>query len=167
MDRKLFNLFVLLDLKNAFDTVNHDILLCKLELHDLTGNALSMIQSYLSDRKQQCQLGNVMSSELHLKCGIPQGSILDPLLFLIYINDLLECLNYANLSDDASLTAAESTIDKIELAINRDLDCIKEWLSANKLSLNVRKTEFIVIGTNKKLKIHKGKNWVLGFYRDD
>ena len=126
MNRKLFNLIVLLDLKNAFDTVNHDVFLCKLELSGLTGNALSMLQSYLSDRKQQCLLGNVMSSELYHKCGIPQGSILDSLLFLTYINDLLECLNYANLSDDANLTAAESTIDKIELAINKDLNCIKE-----------------------------------------
>ena len=126
-----------------------------------------MIQSYLSDQKQQCLLGNVMSSELHHKCGIPQGSILDSLLFLTYINDLLECLNYANLSDDANLTAAESTIDKIELAINKDLNCIKEWLLANKLSLNVRKTEFIVIGTNKKLQIRKGKIGSLAFYHDD
>ena len=73
MDRKLFNLVVLLDLKIAFDTVNHYILLCKLELYGITGNPLSVIQSCLSDRKQKCQLGNVMSSELHVKCGIPKG----------------------------------------------------------------------------------------------
>ena len=71
MDRKLFNfLVVLFDLKKAFDTVNHDILLRKLELYGITGNALSMIQSYLSDRRQKCQLDNVMSSEKDVKCGI-------------------------------------------------------------------------------------------------
>lgn len=155
MDRKLFNLVVLLDLKKAFDTVNHDILLRKLELYGITGNALSMIQSYLSDRRQKCQLDNVISSERHVKCGISQGSILGPLLFLIYINDLPECLNYATprlFADDTNLTVAGNTVDEIELAMNEDLDCIKEWLLANKLSLNVAKTEFKVIGTNKKLK---------------
>lgn len=155
MDRKLFNLVVLFDLKKAFDTVNHDILLRKLELYGITGNALSMIQSYLSDRRQKCQLDNVMSSERHVKCGISQGSILGPLLFLIYINDLPECLNYATprlFADDTNLTVAGNTVDEIELAMNEDLDCIKEWLLANKLSLNVAKTEFIVIGANKKLK---------------
>ena len=127
----------------------------KLELYGITGNALSMIQSYLSDRRQKCQLDNVMSSERHVKCGISQGSILGRLLFLIYINDLPECLNYATprlFPDDTNLTVAGNTGDEIELAMNEDLDCIKEWLLANKLSLNVAKTEFIVIGTNKKLK---------------
>lgn len=87
MDRKLFNLVVLMDLKNALDTVNFDILLRKLELYGITGNALSMMQSDLSDRKQKCQLGNMMSFELHVKCGIPQGLILGHLLLLVCIND--------------------------------------------------------------------------------
>ena len=154
MDRKLYNLVVFLDLKKAFDTVNHEILLRKLELYGITGSALALIQSYLSDRTQKCQLADKMSSERNVKCGIPQGSILGPLLFLIYINDLPECLNQATsrlFADDTNLTVAGETIGEVELAMNNDLARIKEWLLANKLSLNVAKTEFMLIGSDYKI----------------
>jgi len=75
MDRKLFNLVVFLDLKKAFDTVNHEILLRKLEMYGITGNALNLLKSYLLDRRQACQLNGFTSSYNHIKCGIPQGSI--------------------------------------------------------------------------------------------
>jgi hypothetical protein len=84
MDRKMFNLVVFLDLKKAFDTLNHDILVRKLELYGITGNALFMIKSYLTDREQKCQLGDVITSENRVTCGIPQGSTLVPLLFILY-----------------------------------------------------------------------------------
>ena len=154
MDRKMFNLVVFLDLKKAFDTVNHDILVRKLELYGITGNALSMIKSYLTDRKQKCQLGDVITSESRVTCGIPQGSILGPLLFLLYINDLPHCLRQVSprlFADDTNLTAAGETIEEVELAMNNDLLRIKEWLLANKLSLNVAKTEFLFIGSHHKL----------------
>ena len=117
MDRKLYNLVVFLDLKKAFDTVNHEFLLRKLELYGVTGCALALIQSYLSNRTQKCQLADKMSSERNVKCGIPQGSILGPLLFLIYINDLPECLNQATsrlFADDTNLTVAGETIEEVE-----------------------------------------------------
>ena len=155
MDRKMFNLVVLLDLKNAFDTVNHDILVQKLELYGITGNALAMIQSYLSDRKQKCQLGDVMSSKRHVTCGIPQGSVLGPLLFLLYINDLPECLQKATprlFADDTNLTVAGESIEEVELAMNNDFHCVHKWMLANKLSLNSSKTEFLLIGSNHRLK---------------
>ena len=118
MDHKLYNLVVYLDLKKAFDTVNNEILLHKLELYVITGCALALIQSYLSDRKQICQLSNKMSSKRNVKCGIPQGSILGSLLFLIYINVLAECLSQATsrlFADDTNLTVAGETIREVEL----------------------------------------------------
>ena len=132
MDRKMFNLVALLDLKKAFDTVNHDILVRKLELYGINGSALTTIQSYLSDRKQKCQLGDAMSSERHVTCGIPQGSILGPILFLLYINDLPECLHEAAprlFADDTNLTVAGESIEEVELAMNNDLLSVHTWLS--------------------------------------
>jgi hypothetical protein len=135
--------------------VNHDILKRKLELYGITGSALTMMQSYLTDRKQKCQLGDVVSSERHVTCGIPQGSILGPLLFLLYINDLPECLNQTTprlFADDTNLSVAGESIEEVELAMNNDLLCVNAWLLANKLNLNASKTEFILIGSSHRLK---------------
>ena len=133
--------------------IDHSILLSKLELYGITGNALSMIRSYLSGRNQKCQLGDKMSTARRIECGIPQGSILGPLFFLIYINDLPQCLNHATarlFADDTNLTVAGVSIQEIESNMNRDLAHVNEWLLANKLSLNVVKTEFILIGSAQK-----------------
>jgi hypothetical protein len=98
--------------------------------------------STLTDRKQKCQLGDVITSESRVTCGIPQGSILGPLLFLLYINYLPDCLRQVSprlFADDTNLTAAGEIIEEVELLMNNDLLRIKEWLLANKLSLNVAK----------------------------
>ena len=156
MDWKMFNLVVFLDLKKALDTVNHEILLRKLEHYGTTGRALSLIQSYLMNHKQRCQLNNVISSENSIACEIPQGSTLGPLFFLLYIKDLPECLENSKsrlFADDTNLTASG---DEFETTMNWDLMCVKEWLQANKLSLNLAKTEFLLIGSRYNLqnKIH-------------
>ncbi len=99
-------------------------------------------------------MGDQISTVRHVTYGIPQGSILGPLFFLIYINDLPECLNHATprlFADDTNLTVAGECIQEIESNMNSDLTFINEWLLANRLSLNVVKTEFILIGSAHKL----------------
>jgi hypothetical protein len=93
LDRKMFNLVALIDLKKAFDSVDHQILLRKLELYGIKGEALTLLKSYLSNRNQKFQIKNSFPSERLIKCGVPKGSILGQLFFLLYINDLPQCLN--------------------------------------------------------------------------
>ena len=148
LDRKMFNLVVLIDLKKAFDTVDHQILLRKLELYGIKGQALSFLNSYLSNRSQKCQINGFLSSEKVIRCGVPQSSILGPLFFLLYINDLPQCLSKTKprlFADDTNLTASGNSITRLEAAVNSDLENLKKWLIANKLSLNVAKTEFMLI----------------------
>ena len=108
MDRGLYNIVVLLDLKKAFDTVNHEILLSKFERYGFGKKAVALLRNYLTDRTQRCLLNGMLSHQRRITCSIPQGSIPGPLLFIIYINDLPNCLEHTTprmLADDTSLTA--------------------------------------------------------------
>ena len=148
IDWKLFNVVVLIDLKKAFDTVDHKILVRKLECYGIKGEALTLLRSYLTNRNQKCQVKNFISSEKSIRCGVPQGSILGPLLFLLYINDLPQCLSKTKprmFADDTNLTASGQCVMEVETAVNSDLEKFRKRLMANKLSLNVAKTEFILI----------------------
>ena len=114
MDRGLYNIVVLLDLKKAFDTVNHEILLRKFERYGFGNKALDLLSNYLTNRTQRCQLNGMLSDQRGITCGIPQGSILGPLLFIIYINDLPNCLKHTTprmFADDTSLTAVGKTFE--------------------------------------------------------
>ena len=146
----------LIDLKKAFDTVDHQILLRKLELYGVKGQALSFLKSYLSeDRSQKYQIQGHVSSEKLIECGVPQGSILGPLFFLLYINDLPQCLYKTKprlFADDTNLTASGDSITDLEAAVNSDLKNLRKWLIANKLRLNVAKTEFMLIGSKQIIK---------------
>ena len=155
LDRKLFNLIVFIDLKKAFDTVDHNILLEKLEFYGIKGQALSFLKSYLTNRSQKCKINGFVSSERLIRCGVPQGSILGPLLFLLYINDLPECLDNTRprlFADDTNLTASGDSMTDVEIAVNSDLENLRNWLMANTLSLNVAKTEFMLIGSKRMIK---------------
>ena len=154
IDNGLTNLVVFLDLAKAFDTVSHDILLKKLELYGLKGVTLEWFSSYLSDRQQQCVVEECVSKPKLIKCGIPQGSILGPLLFLIYINDLPGCLLHTKVhmyADDTTLYSSSTSTAELYTKVNEDLNRVRDWLLANKLSLNVTKTEYMFLTTNFRL----------------
>ena len=110
--------------------------------------------SYLRNRMQTCLVNCNKSSETYLPCGVPQGTILGPLLFLLYINDLPNCLVHSQprmYADDTSITYASNVVGEIERCVNIDLDRIRIWLAANKLTLNTTKTEFLLIGSRQRL----------------
>ena len=137
---------IFLDLSKAFDTLNYRILLRKLKYYGLGNVAYNLIANYLTNRQQFVKLGNVKSKLIPMLIGVPQGSILGPLLFSIYINDLpkscpkLNCIMYA---DDTTLYSSLENFDSnnIEREINYELEKVNLWLKANKLSLNVKKTK--------------------------
>jgi hypothetical protein len=138
---------VFLDLKKAFDTVNHNILLHKLFKYGIRGIAFNWFQDYLRGRKQFVSFNDAESSRLTIKCGVPQGSILGPLLFLLYINDIKDVSNVVTpivFADDTSLFIRGGSVEDTFSSLNQELIKIKDWLGANKLSLNLEKTHYIV-----------------------
>ena len=154
IDSGMINGVLFLDLKKAFDTIDHDILLRKLFLYGIRGVTLDWFSSYLSDRAQVCKINNTTSSLKYIKCGVPQGSNLGPLLFLLYINDLPQCLNTsipAMFADDTHISVSGENREEIENCLNMELENIHRWLQINKLTLNVDKTEYMMIGSRQKL----------------
>ena len=147
LDNKTFSCGVFIDLEKAFDTVNHEILIQKLEFYGIHGLSNLWFSSYLSSRKQRVKLDGQHSSYLDITCGVPQGSILGPLLFLLYINDMKNSVKHSILhhfADDTNLLCSDKCEKKLKKKLNEDLKLIYKWLCANRLSLNVDKTEFIV-----------------------
>ena len=125
MDQGLINGVIFLDLKKAFDTVDHEILIKKLELYGIKGNSLRWFISYLSDRTQVCKVGTTTSSKKYIKTGVPQGSNLGPLLFILYVNDLPNCLSNsipALFADDTNVTTSGPSVEDIQRKLNNELD---------------------------------------------
>ena len=137
---------IFVDLEKAFDTVHHDILCEKLKFYGLRGNINKLIKSYLSDRKQFVSINGFDSEVKNVTCGVPQGSSLGPLLFLIYINDLrlsLKETSCGHFADDTFIVFNSKKPKTIETVINTELKKVSKWLRLNKLSLNAAKTEVI------------------------
>ena len=158
LDNQIFSCAVFVDLEKAFDTVNHDILISKLDYYGISGKANAWIRSYLSFRNQSVTVNGTTSSKRPITCGVPQGSILGPLLFLIYINDLNEALlncSVFHFADDTNLLFSNKNPDHLHTAINQELNLLFEWLCSNRLSLNVSKTEFIIFRPPKKYLINR------------
>ena len=142
---------IFLDLAKAFDTVNHDILLQKLEVYGIRGTCLKFFESYLESRYQFVKLENSKSIISLINFGVPQGSILGPLLFLLYINDLPEATNlFVKLyADDTFLCAQNKDFNLLENEVNLELRKVFDWMSSNKLTLNISKSKYMIV-TNKR-----------------
>ena len=152
---------VFIGLKKAFDTVDHNILCKKLELYGVQQRELSWFKSYLTNRKQFCRVDGVDSEIGDIEVGVPQGSSLGPLLFLVYINDLPQAVQDSNVcmyADDTSLCYQSHDLTRLNEAINSDLRKLDAWLQGNKLSLNVAKTHSMLVSTKQKHNILKGQN---------
>ena len=138
---------VFIDLKKAFDTVDHKILLGKLEHYGIRGVANDWFRSYLSNRKQFVSIKGFNSEEKAMEYGVPQGSVLGPLLFLIYINDIHNPLKFSTtrlFADDTNLLIENNSLEQLQKHLNSDLRNLSAWLKANKISLNTSKTELII-----------------------
>ena len=146
LDKKLTNCSIFLDLAKAFNSVNHHILLQKLEKYGIRGLPLLLLQSYLKNRQQWTRVNGSRSDKLYINVGVPQGSCLGPLLFLIYINDMHLCtrLNLRLFADDACLGMSHVDPVALEIIMNNELVNVNKWLQDNKLFLNYDKTSYLI-----------------------
>ena len=153
MDSGKYTCGIFIDLKKAFDTVNHSILLAKLENYGIRGLINIWFKSYLTDRRQSIEIDNHISKEEKTNCGVPQGSVLGPLLFLLYINDIYKCsseFTFYLFADDTSIIYANNNLRTLESTVNSELAKVSEWLKANKLTLNIKKSNHVIFRPRQK-----------------
>ena len=147
---------VFVDLSKAFDTISHAILLDKLTMYGIKDRELEWFNDYLFSRKAVVAFNSCLSYKQDLLTGVPQGSILGPLLFLISFNDAVEVMEYSSIlkyADDTVLYVAGKETDSIEIKLSKDMDNLSEWLRCNELILNLKKgkTESILFGTAQRI----------------
>ena len=158
MENKKNSICVLLDLSKAFDTIEHSIMLQKLELYGIRGTALTWFQSYLSNRRLRVKCKTVSSgvearsNDYSVEYGTPQGSCLGPLIFLIFVNDLhlhlvdSECVQFA---DDMTLIFSHRNLNYLRFCVEQELYRIRDWFNANKLTLNINKSSYLLFQAGK------------------
>ena len=141
---------VLLDFSKAFDTVNHNILLAKLETYGIRGKVFSLIKSYLSDRQQYVRVNGIVSNLAKINIGVPQGTILGPLFFIIYMNDIFQIhKNIVSYADDTVILCTDTSWEKTQEFLQNILSNISNWLDLNFLSLNTNKTVYMTFSIYK------------------
>ena len=151
LDSKLSTVGVFIDLKKAFDTIDHLSLLKKLEYYGFRGIVHKWLTSYLSNRKQYVHVGNVNSNTRDMVCGVPQGSILGPKLFILYINDICsvsKIMKFVLFADDTNIFCSHPDISTLCTLVSAELLRLSIWFHVNKLSLNVDKTHFMIFSNS-------------------
>ena len=138
---------VFLDISKAFDTVDHELLLHKLHCYGVRGLPLNLLRNYLSNRSQYTNINGFFSTKLAISSGVPQGSVLGPFLFKVFINDLpnITQLSATLFADDACLSYSHDSFMHIQDFVNNELKKVETWMLANKLKLNVRKTNYMLV----------------------
>ena len=156
IDNVEFTIGIFLGLSKAFDTINHKILIRKLEHHGIREVTQLWFQNYLTNRRQIVKYNQIRSKEMLMQTGVPQKSILGPILFLLYINDIENCsklLSFVLFADDTNIFYSSNCLKTINEVIQTEINKVSEWLNVNKLSLNITKTKFILFrSSNKKPK---------------
>ena len=146
---------VFVDFRKAFDLVDHSILLNKLKLYNCSNNCMKWFQSYLQGRCQTLSVNGILSKECNIKYGVPQGSILGPLLFLLFINDLPSYLSHHNcftnlFADDTTISKSSTSLNLIKSELQSVVDSVCEWAQVNGMALNSSKTKCMLLTTYQK-----------------
>ena len=153
----------LIDLRKAFDLVDHSTLLQKLQLYGRNEDAVTWFRSYLCDRQFQVVIDNQFSTKANITSGVPQGSILGPLLFILHMNDLPFHLSETEIylyADDATQYVSDSSLQNVEVRLGREIQPVIQWSAMNKMVLNEKKTKTMLTASSQKLSTHQENSCV-------
>jgi len=162
LEDKLFVVGIFFDLAKAFDTLNHSLLLDKLYCYGIRGQMWNWFQSYLTGRTQYVSINGVSSSPLSIDFGVPQGSVLGPLLFLIFINDIGRIPGLGGkpklFADDTNLFISSHSLSDLEIKSQLSINAIANWILSNRLTLNIDKTCYVLVSPSRRCHITSTTN---------
>ena len=161
LDQGLHTMGIFLDLSKAFDTIDHRILLAKLHHYGVRGSAFEWFKSYLSNRTQFVSFNEFNSSYRNIDCGVPQGSVLGPLLFIIFLNDIAfssDKFSFVTYADDTNVIVSHANLSDLITIVNQELSNLSVWFKANKLSLNIDKTYYMIFKNRHSNRIYDDLN---------